>query len=155
MRPGAFNSSVLIPSIPGAPLLAMTAFRAFPEFSALTVTGSVHPGDAVASDDADLGAAIQRTQLWVQAGRKAAVRAAQGFGSTAGCGKSHVRWFGRVIPVTRTPKLQPGVEHARPSPNPARLRFYAVRIASDLSPEIAACAAASLAIGTRYGEHDT
>jgi hypothetical protein len=32
---------------------------------------------------------------------------------------------------------------------------YAVRIASDLSPEIAACAAASLAIGTRYGEQET
>src|SRR5438094_1519970 len=33
---------------------------------------------------------------------------------------------------------------------------YAVRIISDLSPPaIAACAAASLAIGTRYGEQDT
>jgi hypothetical protein len=32
---------------------------------------------------------------------------------------------------------------------------YAVRIASDLSPEIAACAAANLAIGTRYGEQET
>jgi hypothetical protein len=31
----------------------------------------------------------------------------------------------------------------------------AVRMASDLSPEIAACAAANLAIGTRYGEQDT
>jgi hypothetical protein len=35
-------------------------------------------------------------------------------------------------------------------------RAYAVRIASDLSPPaIAACAPASRAIGTRYGEHDT
>ena len=32
---------------------------------------------------------------------------------------------------------------------------YAVRMVSDLSPEIAACAAASRAIGTRYGEHET
>ena len=36
-----------------------------------------------------------------------------------------------------------------------RRRGYAVRIASDLSPEIAACAAANLAIGTRYGEQET
>ena len=83
-------------------------------------------------------------------GRKAAVRAAQGFGSTAGCGKSHVRWFGRVIPVTRLPQTPAGGRAcSTPGPNPARLRFYAVRIASDLSPEIAACAAASRAIGTR------
>ena len=34
-------------------------------------------------------------------------------------------------------------------------RRYAVRIVSVLSPEIAACAAASRAIGTRYGEQDT
>jgi hypothetical protein len=31
----------------------------------------------------------------------------------------------------------------------------AVRIISDLSPAIAACAAARRAIGTRYGEHET
>ena len=35
------------------------------------------------------------------------------------------------------------------------LLLYAVRMASDLSPEMAACAAASRAIGTRYGEQDT
>jgi hypothetical protein len=33
--------------------------------------------------------------------------------------------------------------------------YQAVRIASDLSPEMAACAAANLAMGTRYGEQDT
>ncbi len=32
---------------------------------------------------------------------------------------------------------------------------YAVRMDSDLSPEIAACAAASRAMGTRYGEQET
>lgn len=32
---------------------------------------------------------------------------------------------------------------------------YAVRVISDLSPAIAACAAANLAIGTRYGEQLT
>jgi len=32
---------------------------------------------------------------------------------------------------------------------------YAVRMVSDLSPEMAACAAASRAIGTRYGEQET
>ena len=32
---------------------------------------------------------------------------------------------------------------------------YAVRWVSDLSPVMAACAAASRAIGTRYGEHET
>ena len=32
---------------------------------------------------------------------------------------------------------------------------YAVRVVSDLSPLIAACAAASRAMGTRYGEQDT
>ena len=38
----------------------------------------------------------------------------------------------------------------------SRLQLYAVRMASDLSPPaIAACAAANLAIGTRYGEHET
>ncbi len=37
-------------------------------------------------------------------------------------------------------------------PEPA---LYAVLCDSDVSPEIAACAAANLAIGTRYGEHDT
>ena len=41
-----------------------------------------------------------------------------------------------------------------PAPDASR-RIYAVRCISDLSPEIAACAAARRAIGTRYGEHDT
>ena len=38
---------------------------------------------------------------------------------------------------------------------PTQPRCYAVRMVSDLSPEIAACAAASRAIGTRYGEQET
>ncbi len=43
-----------------------------------------------------------------------------------------------------------------PRPNRHNLpAIYAVRIDSALSPEIAACAAASRAIGTRYGEHET
>jgi len=42
-----------------------------------------------------------------------------------------------------------------PCPAPGMKAYYAVRIRSDLSPEMAACAAASRAIGTRYSEHDT
>ncbi len=57
-------------------------------------------------------------------------------------------------------------EHARRTkkgrsvPAPASIRLvllesYLVRCISEPSPEIAACAAANLAIGTRYGEHET
>ena len=48
-------------------------------------------------------------------------------------------------------------QKGRPEPAPLLLncRNYAVRMVSDLSPEMAACAAASRAMGTRYGEQDT
>ena len=52
----------------------------------------------------------------------------------------------KTMPVPLTQQNRPNIPK-RPN--------YAVRIASDLSPLIAACAAASLAIGTRYGEHET
>jgi len=45
--------------------------------------------------------------------------------------------------------------YTNPRPVPCPPFRYAVRVDSDLSPEIDACAAASLAIGTRYGEHET
>jgi hypothetical protein len=75
-----------------------------------------------------------------------------------------------LIPKTDTPSSRtladkksrpPGLPPRAGSPSWGR-RFrlpltapYAVRIVSALSPLIAACAAASRAIGTRYGEHDT
>ena len=42
-----------------------------------------------------------------------------------------------------------------PCPHVRKPALYAVRMASDLSPEMAACAAARRAIGTRYGEQLT